>query len=152
MTTLNKSNGYTMSVELFLSAFVSLFVVTDPFGTAAVFAALTRNMSHEEQRKIALKAVLIAGALLIGFSIVGQWILEHMKVSLEAFRVAGGLLLFVTAIVQVISFGALNGAGYLNRVVGPTGNGIAARIMGILLAAMAVQFIADALKELLPLS
>ncbi len=191
-----------------------MFVVVDPLGTAAVFAALTRGMDIAAQRRIAVKGVIIAAAILTTFSLVGEMLLHNMNISLPAFRVAGGLLLFVTAfrmimglhdpdqinsgksayrdrsdisvfplaipllagpgcmtaitmfatashnmveygevmvatyLVLGIALGCLFGAGMLGRFFGPTGYGIITRVMGILLAAMAVQFIADGLLEL----
>ncbi|MCM2344435.1 MAG: MarC family protein, partial [Alphaproteobacteria bacterium] len=93
-----------MSFELFVSAFVSLFVVVDPFGTAAIFAVLAQGMDRRQQRWIALKAVLIALGILLLFSLVGRILLEYMHISLPAFRVAGGLLLFVTAFRMIMGF------------------------------------------------
>lgn len=203
-----------MSFELFVSAFVSLFVLVDPFGTAAVFSVLTQAMTRKEQTRVALKAMFIALVILLLFSAVGRLLLEYMHISLPAFRVAGGLLLFVTAfrmimgfhdpdqlnsektaykdrsdiavfplaipmlagpgvmtavimfstaahdiishiqvtvaivLVQVLALFSLLGAGTLGQFFGATGNSIIARIMGILLAAMAVQFMADGITEL----
>jgi multiple antibiotic resistance protein len=200
-------------VGLFLSAFVSLFVVVDPLGTSAVFISLTKKHSAEEKKAIAGKAVLTALILLICFCLVGHWILNYMSVSLDAFRVAGGLLLFVTAfrmimgfhdpdqlesgsaykdlsdiavfplsipllagpgvmtaalmfttavndvigylvilstifLVQGISLMCLLGSTQVSAFFGKTVNSIIARVMGILLAAMAVQFVADGIKVL----
>jgi multiple antibiotic resistance protein len=207
-----------MHLDPFLSAFVSMFVVVDPFGTAAVFLALTQKMTAAMQRKIAVKAVSIALLILLGFSLLGEPLLEHMGISLPAFRVAGGLLLFVTAfrmimgyhdpdqlnsektsykdlsaiavfplaipmlsgpgtitamvmfstaartpldyagvvaatiLVQAIALACLIGAGALSRFLGPTGYGIITRVMGILLAALSVQFISDGLHGLFHLA
>lgn len=203
-----------MSFELFISAFVSLFVVVDPFGTAAVFTVLTQGMTRKEERRVALKAVTISLIIMLAFSAVGRVLLEYMHISLPAFRVAGGVLLFVTAfrmimgfhdpdqlnskksaykdrsdiavfplaipllagpgvmtavimfstaaqnvishvqvtvaiiLVQVLALFSLLGAARLSHFFGSTGNSIIARIMGILLAAMAVQFMADGVTEL----
>ncbi len=203
-----------LPLDLLLSAFVSLFVVVDPFGTAAVFVTLTQKASSEEQKKIAIKAAVLAVVILVVFCLIGHALLDYMNVSLSAFRVAGGMLLFVTAFrmimgfhdpdqlnseksaykdlsniavfplaipllagpgvmtaalmftsvaqnaleytavlgvvlaVEFIALISLLGAGALSRFFGPTGNGIIARVMGVLLAGMAVQFIADGVKEL----
>lgn len=203
--------------ELFLSAFISFFVVVDPFGTSAVFASLTQKKSADIQRKIAFKAVTIAIFILIAFCLVGEFLLKYLHVSLDAFRVTGGLLLFVTAfrmimgyhdpdqlesenttykdqssiavfplaipllagpgtitaallfttqaqsymdysiiiatiiLVQGIALFSLLGASKLTQFFGATGNSIIARIMGVLLAAMAVQFIVDGIKQIFSL-
>ena len=198
----------------FLATLIALFVIVDPFGTAAVFAALTRGQSAAQSQRIAVKAVLIAIGLLLFFGFAGQTLLNYMGISLPAFRIAGGLLLFVTAfrmlmgihdpdhldsagtayvdrsdiavfplaipmlagpgcitavllhmttpggientisvslaiiVVEVIALFCLIGAAKLVRVFGATGTGILARVMGILLAAMAIQFIADGIRQI----
>jgi multiple antibiotic resistance protein len=43
----------------FLSAFVALFVIVDPLGTAAAFAALTARVTTSQAQHIAFKATLI---------------------------------------------------------------------------------------------
>src|SRR4051812_9875269 len=93
-----------MSFDLFVSAFVSLFVIADPFGTSAVFSILTAKVDAPRQRKIAVKAVLIATCVLICFTLAGKYLLDHMHISLPAFRTAGGLLLFVTAFRMIMGF------------------------------------------------
>jgi multiple antibiotic resistance protein len=68
----------------------------------------------------------------------------------EATNIMGNILvLFSIVLVQLIALAALLGAGKLSRVFGNAGQGIIARIMGILLAAMAVQFVADGIKALM---
>ncbi len=57
-------------------------------------------------------------------------------------------ILAAIVIVEAVALLSLNGAAWLGRFFGPTGNGVIARIMGILLASMAVQFIADGLHDL----
>ena len=47
-------------VELFLSAFVTLFVVIDPPGCAPIFASLTRGASGAERRAMAIRSSIIA--------------------------------------------------------------------------------------------
>lgn len=52
--------------------------------------------------------------------------------------------------ILVVTFVCLRLAGPLNRLLGTLGVRIITRIMGLLLAALAVQFIADGLTELFP--
>lgn len=66
----------------------------DPPGVAAIFLSLTANMSRSERFQVALRACLIAVALLTTFAILGATILTTLGISLGAFRIAGGLLLF----------------------------------------------------------
>ena len=48
-----------------------------------------------------MRASLIAGAILIGAALVGDWLLPTLGISLSAFRIAGGLLLFSIAFEMV---------------------------------------------------
>lgn len=88
-------------LELFLSAFVTLFVVMDPPGCAPIFAGLTRDASPAQQKVMAIRATLIAGAILLGFALFGRQLLDALHIELDAFRIAGGLMLFLIAIDMV---------------------------------------------------
>ncbi|WP_421862220.1 MarC family protein [Motiliproteus sp.] len=80
-----------------IQIFVLLWAVLDPIGTVPVFLAVTRRHAPEELRKIAVQAVLYASSVLIFFIIAGQFLLEAMSVSLNAFQISGGLVLFAFA-------------------------------------------------------
>ena len=54
-----------------------------------------------EQRRIGLRAVLIAFLLLFVFLFAGQLVLQTLGITIHAFRVAGGLLLFYTSFEMV---------------------------------------------------
>ena len=84
--------------ELFLAAFVTFFVIIDPPGVAPLFATLTENTSRKWQQKMAIKSVLVAAFIIVGFAFGGQWLLSKLHVSINAFRVAGGVLLFLIAV------------------------------------------------------
>ena len=88
-------------MELFLSAFVTLFVVIDPPGCAPIYAGLTASASPAARRSMALRACLIAGVILVGFALFGQDLLGAMHIELDAFRIAGGIMLFLIALEMV---------------------------------------------------
>jgi multiple antibiotic resistance protein len=81
-----------------ITAFATLFVVIDPPGLVPMFIALTAGMSNERRRAMALRACLIAAALLTLFGLFGESILGFIGISMPAFRIAGGILLFLTAL------------------------------------------------------
>jgi multiple antibiotic resistance protein len=87
--------------ELFISAFVTFFVVIDPPGCAPIFASLTTGAPDSHRRTMAVRSVLIASAILFGFALVGEAFLKSLGVSLDAFRIAGGIMLFIIALEMV---------------------------------------------------
>ena len=80
--------------ELFLSAFVTLFVVIDPPGCAPIYAGLTKGASAVQRRNMAVRACLIATAILLVFALFGVDLLAALHIELDSFRIAGGLMLF----------------------------------------------------------
>ena len=83
--------------EFLVAALVTLLVVVDPVGLTPTFLAVTEGMSTPERRRVALRAALIAAAILMGAALIGDWLLHALSISLPAFRIAGGLLLFTIA-------------------------------------------------------
>src|SRR5437588_12971703 len=83
-----------LPVEYLISAFVTLFVVVDPIGLVPPFLAITQGLPTSARRQIAVRASLLAAAILIGAAVIGDWLLARLGISLPAFRHAGGLPLF----------------------------------------------------------
>jgi multiple antibiotic resistance protein len=87
--------------ELFVSAFVTLFVIIDPPGCAPIFASLTRGSAPAHRRAMAIRSVLIAAGILLFFALLGEDLLRTLGISLAAFRIAGGIMLFLIALEMV---------------------------------------------------
>ena len=88
-------------MELFISALITFFVVIDPPGCAPIYAGLTAGVPTVHSRAMAIRAVLIAGAILVIFALFGQDILRALGISLDSFRIAGGIMLFLIALEMV---------------------------------------------------
>ena len=84
-------------------ALVTLFVVIDPAGLVPVFVSLAGGRSPQAQASTARRAVLIAGAVLLFFAIVGGPLLAYLGISVFALRIAGGILLFRIAVDMVFA-------------------------------------------------
>lgn len=91
-----------MPLDYLISAAVILFVVVDPVGLVPTFLAVTTGIPAAAQRKVALRAAIIAGAILTGSALIGDWLLRQLGITLPAFRIAGGLLLFSIASEMVL--------------------------------------------------
>src|SRR5690349_15087677 len=90
-----------LQFEQAVAAFVTFFVVIDAVGVAPVFAALTAPGGPAYARRMAIKSTVVATLILFFFAFGGPWLLEHLGISLDAFRAAGGALLFLIAIEMV---------------------------------------------------
>ena len=86
---------------LYLSAFVTFFVVIDPVGCAPIFAGLTRGGGAAHRRAMAIRSTAIAAAVLLIFAVIGRPLLATLGISLDAFRAAGGIMLFLIALEMV---------------------------------------------------
>jgi multiple antibiotic resistance protein len=84
--------------EIFLQSFVLYFVVIDPFGTTPIFMSVTQHQNSKEKMKSAIESVLTAAIILIFFSVVGNFLLTYLNISLGAFKIAGGIILFIIAL------------------------------------------------------
>ena len=206
-------------IELLFDTFIILFVVVDPIGLAPMFAALTRDDTPRQRRRLALRGVLIAGCILVTFVIVGDALLRALGIGVPAFQIAGGVLLFLLAVdmlfarhsglrsttereqreaqhrkdisvfplaipliagpgalttvllmvgeqgdnpavigatlvvvmlVLAMALGSLLLSGRLLRLIGETGANVVSRVLGVILAALAAQYILDGLQAGLP--
>ncbi|MEA3001526.1 MAG: multiple antibiotic resistance protein [Sphingomonadales bacterium] len=88
-------------IALFVSAFVTFFVVIDPPGCAPIFAGLTREAPSAQRRTMALRSVAVAAFILLFFGLLGENLLHALGISLAAFRIAGGIMLFLIALEMV---------------------------------------------------
>ncbi|QUT05217.1 NAAT family transporter [Sphingobium phenoxybenzoativorans] len=201
-------------IELFISAFVTLFVVIDPPGCAPIYASMTTGASDAQRRAMAIRAVVIATFILLIFALWGKQVLGVLGIQLDSFRIAGGIMLFLIAMdmvfekrtqrredraqkiaetpqvedvsvfpmampmiagpgsiatvmllmaradglpqrlaviaalaaVLVLMMGALLAAGPLMKLLGQRIEAVITRLLGVLLAALAAQFVIDGLK------
>jgi multiple antibiotic resistance protein len=88
-------------LELFLSAFITLFVVIDPPGCAPIYAGLAAEAPPRQRRTMAIKAAAVAGLILLVFALFGEDLLGALHIELESFRIAGGIMLFLIALDMV---------------------------------------------------
>jgi multiple antibiotic resistance protein len=206
-----------MPLDYAISALLTLLVVVDPVGLVPTFLAVTEDLPRSSRRSVAVRASIIAGAILIGTALVGDWLLRTLSISLPAFRIAGGLLLFsiasemvfgvrlrregqeaeqaveehvrniaafplaipllagpgaitatvllagrangnlmlvavligVVVLVAAACFVAFLFAERIGRAIGLTGNIVLSRLLGVLLAALAVQYVVDGVRAVL---
>lgn len=91
-----------MPLDYMIYAAVTLVVVVDPVGLAPTFLSVTSGLPPAARRNVAVRAAVIAGAILVGTAVIGDWLLRQLGITLPAFRIAGGLLLFSIASEMVL--------------------------------------------------
>lgn len=201
-------------IELYISAFITFFVVIDPPGCAPIFAGLTSGATPAHARAMAVRAVFVATVILLVFALFGEKLLGGLGIGLDAFRIAGGIMLFLIALEMVfekrterrqdraekiratpevedisifpmampmiagpgsiasamllmsqnsglesslvvlaamftillLTLVALVAAGPILRIVGDKVEAVITRLLGVLLAALAVQFVIDGIR------
>lgn len=204
-----------MNLELIINAFVTIIVMFDPPGLAAIFLGLTTGMTRSQRIQVAIRGTVTAAGILAVFAIAGATILNILGISLGAFRIAGGLLLFwiafemifekrherqeksaeraitkdhisnvavfplaipliagpgaISAVIllagsfyqpveragligviiaaSVVLFAFLVIAERIDQFLGDTGRTILTRLLGVILAALSVQFVVDGIKQ-----
>ncbi|MBD3242172.1 MAG: NAAT family transporter [Chitinivibrionales bacterium] len=81
-----------------VSAAIVLFLVMDPIGNVPLFLSVLRKYDHSRQRRIVLREMIIALAVLIVFLFTGRYILVGLGVSEQSLSIAGGIILFIIAL------------------------------------------------------
>ena len=147
-------------LELFISAFATLFVVIDPPGCAPIFASLTSGTSPAHRRAMALRSVLVAGFILLAFAIFGEAFPMGIPMIAGPGSIASAMLLVSRAegleqsivvigallLVLLLTLAALLLAAPLMRLVGARMEAMITRLLGVILAALAVQFVLDGVR------
>jgi len=84
--------------------FVQLFAILDPVAVIPTFLALTSDISRLERAAMVRTVATTVLAMMIIFALLGQAILDALKVSIDSFRFGGGILLMVLAIDSLAGF------------------------------------------------
>src|SRR5258706_8040865 len=85
--------------------FLMLFVPIDPIGPLSLFVPLTASTPPAERPRVAWRAVLSGGAVLVGFLVLGQLVLDGIGIRLVSFQIAGGIILFLLGLQMVFGTG-----------------------------------------------
>ena len=83
-----------MGLEFAVSAFVTLFVINNPFGNVPLFTSLTDDYDDETRKRVINKVCTVMLAILFIFGIFGSYIFDIYGITIPMFKIAGGLLLF----------------------------------------------------------
>ncbi|AFC26989.1 MarC family protein [Saprospira grandis] len=77
-----------------LLAFTSYFSIVNPLSTMPVFMTMTSELTKQQQRATAKKAVIAAFLTMLAFALSGQLLFSFFGISANAFRIVGGIIFF----------------------------------------------------------
>ena len=80
---------------------VTLFLVLDPFGNAAIFHSVLSKIPEHRRRPVLVRELLIALAILLGFLFLGKHLLGFLGLRPATLSISGGILLFLIALGMV---------------------------------------------------
>jgi MarC family membrane protein len=83
------------------SAAVLLFFVMDPLGNVPMFLAALRHVEYRRVRRVIVRELLIALAIMVVFLFIGRFILGMLHVSRAALTAGGGFVLLLIALRMV---------------------------------------------------
>jgi MarC family membrane protein len=92
-----------LAIEEIFAGIITLFVILDPIGVLPFFMALTGNVSSQQRKKLANRAVAVATGLLLLFAFLGDAILLFLGIQIADLEIAGGVLLLVFALRDILS-------------------------------------------------
>lgn len=90
-------------IETAIVATTTFFATIGPLDVAAMFAAMTGDMTPKLRRRTAIRGTVIATVILLSFALLGETILSGLGISLPALRIAGGILLLLIGIEMVFA-------------------------------------------------
>ena len=84
-----------------LALAVTLFLVLDPFGNAAIFHSVLAKIPEDRRRRVLARELIFALVILLGFLFVGKYLLAFLGVRPATLSISGGILLFLIALGMV---------------------------------------------------
>ncbi len=155
-----------MILVLFLvTVIVALFALVNPIGALPILISVTDGYTRQDIIRVVKNAAFVEALMLFGFMFLGVYIFQVLGININDFKVAGGVLLFKiiyfnsystdipekivvivgVAVVVLLTYIILYFSNYIFRFLGKTGSLIISRIMGLLLASIAVDFMVTGL-------
>lgn len=93
-----------MNIELFLLAFIPLFVAFDAIGIIPLYIGLTEDIPQNSKKKLIRSASITALIICLTFLFVGNVILKFLGITVNDFRIAGGIILLVLSITELLFY------------------------------------------------
>lgn len=89
------------SIPDVISAAVTLFLITDPFGNMPIFHTILKDFNPKRRQRIIVRELIFALIILFAFLFAGTSILKFFGVEQPVLNIAGGIILFLIALRMV---------------------------------------------------
>lgn len=73
------------------------FLIMDPFGNIHCFIEQLKGNDKKEFKKAVFREMLFAGAIMLVFALIGEWLLQFLQLSVPTVYISSGAILFLTA-------------------------------------------------------
>jgi len=133
-----------------LKPLIALLAIVNPIGAVPFFISFTHGFGREERRRTMRVSAFSAFVVIAVSALAGLQIIEFFGISIASFQVGGGTLVLYGVVVGAAVYLAFAASERIARVLGRTGINVMTRLMGLILAAMAVEIMADGLTKLFP--
>lgn len=87
-----------MDLFLLLKLVLMLFIISDAIGNLPIFISLTGGMPKKQRKKVYSQTILVSSLILVGFALIGKFLLGLFNIELSSFAIAGGVLLMILGI------------------------------------------------------
>lgn len=91
--------------QVILEISITLFLIFDPLGNAAVCLPMLGAFTPKQQRQIMLREVVIALGIILLFTFLGDSLLGLLNIHHSTLRIAGGIILLIISMKMVFPQG-----------------------------------------------
>src|SRR5262249_14164593 len=77
---------------------LTLFIMMDPLGNIAAFLNMMHGIPYSRQFYVLCREMLIALAVMFGFFLLADWLIQFLEISDPAACLSSGIILFLPAI------------------------------------------------------
>ncbi|HEY1728105.1 MAG TPA: MarC family protein [Candidatus Baltobacteraceae bacterium] len=128
-----------MNAGFIATSIATAFTIIDPIGMIPLTLAATASVPPQSRGRTIDQAVIVAAIVIAVMGLLGRAILHYLGITLPAFMIAG----FAAALAA--TWACMRAAAAIVGRIGSTGIHVVTRLLGIILAALAVQFVLNGL-------
>jgi multiple antibiotic resistance protein len=89
--------------DTFLLTFIPLFVAFDALGLLPIYIKFTSSLDQAQKRRHLRDSLITALVTALLFVFIGSTLLSYLGITMKDFLVAGGIVIFITALKDIVS-------------------------------------------------